>query len=203
VIFYARKSSLIIHFLHIDLIRFHELDLLMRSRLIHSFSTLPSSSDWIWTIALLLILSLIVIPLGFKLEFLKAEIPKVSWKVISRLTLMTLFFPATAEEVFFRVLLLPHKTEQASLAYQWIFGGISLILFIIYHPLNATFFIRNARTIFSSFVFLTSAAILAIVCTIAYLKSGSIYPSIILHWIFVLGWLLGLGGYRKLHSQSN
>ncbi|NJN92276.1 MAG: CPBP family intramembrane metalloprotease [Leptolyngbyaceae cyanobacterium SL_5_14] len=175
----------------------------MRSRLVHSFSTLPSSSDWIWTITLLLILSLIVIPLGFKLKFLEAEIPKVSWKVISRLTLMTLFFPATAEETFFRVLLLPHKTEQASLAYQWFFGGISLILFIIYHPLNATLFVRNARIIFSSFAFLTSAALLAVVCTVAYLKSGSIYPPIVLHWIFVLSWLLGLGGYRRLHNQSN
>ena len=181
----------------------NELIPLVQSRLVNSFLTLPSSNDWAWTAILLIIFSLIVIPLGFKFKFLKAEIPKVSWKIISRLILITLLFPTTAEEVFFRVLLLPHKAEQVSLTYQWIFGSISLILFIIYHPLNATFFIRNARTTFSSFVFLTSAATLAIVCTVAYLKSGSVYPPIVLHWIFVLGWLLGLGGYRRLHSQSN
>lgn len=181
----------------------NELISLIKSRLANSFLTLPTINDWIWTAILLLIFSLIVIPLGFKLKFLKAEIPEVSWKVIFRLVLITLFLPATAEEVLFRVLLLPHKTEQASLVYQWISGSISLILFIIYHPLNATLFIRNARTTFTSFAFLASAAILGIFCTIAYLKSGSIYPPITLHWIFVLGWLLGLGGYRKLHSQSN
>jgi len=181
----------------------NELISLIKFRLVNSFSTLPSSNDWVWTTILLLVFSSIIIPLGFKLKFLKAEFPEISWKVISRLILITLFLPVTAEEVFFRVLLLPHKTEQASLAYQWIFGSISLALFIIYHPLNATFFIKNARTTFSSFAFLTSAAILAIVCTIAYLKSGSIYPPITLHWIFVLGWLLGLGGYQRLHSQSN
>ncbi|WP_416350830.1 type II CAAX prenyl endopeptidase Rce1 family protein [Rivularia sp. UHCC 0363] len=131
---------------------------------------------------------------------MRTEIPNISSTVIFRLTLITLLFPATAEELFFRVLLLPHKTEQAPLTYQLISASISLILFIIYHPLNAAFFIRNARTTFSNFVFLTSAAFLAIVCTIAYLKSGSIYPPVILHWVFVLGWLLGLGGYQRLYS---
>jgi len=181
----------------------NELGSLIKSRLVNSFLTLPNSNDWIWTAILVLIFSLIVVPLGFKLKFLKAEIPKISSKVLIRLVLMTLFIPATAEEVLFRVLLLPHKSEQASISNQWIFGSISLILFIIYHPLNATFFIKNARTTFSSFAFLASAAVLAIVCTIAYLNSGSIYPPIVLHWVFVLGWLLGLGGYRKLHDQSN
>jgi len=180
----------------------NELISLIKSRLVNSFLTFPSNNNWIWTTILLLVFSLIVIPLGFKLKFLKTEIPKVSWKILLRITLITLLFPATAEEVFFRVLLLPHKTEQASLAYQWISGSISLILFIAYHPLNATFFIKNARTTFSSFAFLTSAATLAIVCTIAYLKSGSIYPPVILHWVFVLAWLLGFGGYQILYNQS-
>jgi predicted Abi (CAAX) family protease len=180
----------------------NELVFLVQSRLVNSFLTIPNINDWVWTAVLLLIFSLIVVPLGFKLNFLKAGIPDISWKIMFRLTLMTLLLPATAEELFFRILLLPHKTEQVSLAYQWIAGGVSLMLFVVYHPLNATFFIRSARTIFSSFAFLTSAAMLAIVCTLAYLKSGSIYPPIILHWIFVLSWLLFFGGYQKLHKQS-
>jgi predicted Abi (CAAX) family protease len=175
----------------------------MKFRLVQSFSTFPSVTDWMWTATLLLAFSLIAIPLGFRFKFLKAEIPKISWKVLLRLTLVSLFLPATAEEALFRVLLLPHKSEQASLAGQCLFGSISLILFIIYHPLNATFFIKSARTTFSNLAFLTSAAILGVVCSIAYLKSGSIYPPIILHWIFVLGWLLCLGGYRRLHIQSD
>jgi predicted Abi (CAAX) family protease len=181
----------------------NELVFLVQSRLVNSFSTLPSSDDWAWTAILLLMFSLIFVPLGFKLNFLKAEIPDISWKIMFRLTLITLFLPATAEELFFRILILPHKTEQASLSYQWISGSISLILFVIYHPLNATFFMRSARTTFSSFAFLTSAVFLAVVCTLAYLKSGSIYPPVILHWIFVVSWLLLFGGYQKLHNQSN
>jgi predicted Abi (CAAX) family protease len=181
----------------------NELGFLMKSRLAQSFSTFPSNSDWILTIALLLIFPLIVVPLGFRFKFLKVEIPKISLRVLLRVALVSLFFPAMAEEALFRVLLLPHKAEQASLASQLLFGSISLALFIIYHPLNATFFIKSAKTTFSSFAFLTSAAILGIVCSIAYFKSGSIYPPIILHWIFVLGWILCLGGYQRLHNQSD
>jgi predicted Abi (CAAX) family protease len=180
----------------------NELIALMKFRLVNSFLTFPSVNDWIWAVILLLIYSLTVIPLGFNLQFLKAEIPNIGRKTMLRLILITLFIPATAEEIFFRVLLLPHKTEHVSMTSQWILGSISLILFIIYHPLNAAVFANYAKTTFSSFAFLASAAILAIVCTVSYLKSGSIYPPIILHWLFVLGWLLGLGGYRKLHRQS-
>lgn len=159
-------------------------------------------NDWVWTSILLLIFSLIVIPLGIKFKFLRIEIPQISFTVIFRLSLVTLIFPATAEEIFFRIILLPHKFEQVPLIYQFIWASISLILFIIYHPLNATLFIQSARTIFNNFVFLTSAGFLGIICTIAYLKSGSIYPSITLHWVIVLVWLLVFGGYQSLHNLS-
>lgn len=173
---------------------------LIKFRLMNSFFTFPNRNDWDLAIMLMVIFSLIVIPLGFKFNFFIIKIPNISSTVVFRLSLITLFFPAAAEELFFRVLLLPHRTEEVTLAYQLISASISLILFIIYHPLNANFLIRNARATFSNFVFLISTAILAIVCTIAYFKSGSIYPSIILHWIFVLVWLLVLGGYQRLHS---
>jgi predicted Abi (CAAX) family protease len=176
---------------------------LMKSRLINSFLTLPNNDDWTWTVALLLIFSSIVIPLGFRSRFLKYETPEISWKVRFRIIILTLFLPATTEEIFFRILLLPHENEQVSLATKYISGSISLILFVIYHPLNAALLFQNAKETFTNFIFLSFAALLSIVCTIAYFKSGSIYPPVTLHWIFVLGWLLGLGGYRRLHVRSN
>ncbi|MEH2168506.1 MAG: CPBP family glutamic-type intramembrane protease [Nostoc sp.] len=180
-----------------------ELSSLIKFRLINSVSTFINSNDWIWIITLFIIFSLVGIPLGFKLGLLRFEIAKISCKILLRTALITLIIPVAAEEAFFRVLLLPNKVEQASLVTNWLWGSISLILFVVYHPLNATFFIRNARATFNSFAFLTLAAILGIVCTIAYLKSGSIYPPVILHWVFVLGWLMGLGGYRRLHNQAS
>lgn len=116
--------------------------------------------------------------------------------------MLTLLFPATAEELFFRVLFLPHQIEQASDDSQYFWAIISLILFVIYHPLNASLFMRNAKKTFSSFFFLISATILGIICAIAYLGSGSIYPSIVIHWIVVVIWLLCFGGYQKLNYES-
>ena len=173
---------------------------LMKSRLINSILTLPNNDDWLWTVTLLLIFSSIVIPLGFRSGFLRYEIPAISWKVRFRIIALALLLPATAEEVLFRVLLLPHKFEQVSLVTKCLSGSISLVLFVIYHPLNAALLFRNAKETFTNFTFLTCAALLGIVCTMAYFKSGSIYPSITLHWIFVFSWLLVLGGYRKLHK---
>ncbi|AFY38959.1 Abortive infection protein [[Leptolyngbya] sp. PCC 7376] len=174
-----------------------EIGFLIKSRLINSCLTLPKINDWIWVVILLFILAFITIPLGFKLKFLKVEFPQIPKMLVCGMILTTLFFPAIAEEIFFRGLLLPHKVELASLTNQLISGSISLILFIVYHPLNAFLFVKNARETFSDFVFLLSATFLAIACSFIYLKSGCIYPSIIIHWIFVIVWLLGLGGYQK------
>ncbi|MEL6439707.1 MAG: CPBP family glutamic-type intramembrane protease [Cyanobacteria bacterium J06621_8] len=130
---------------------------------------------------------------------MEIENSQITFKTIFRTILIALFFPAIVEEVFFRVLFLAHSTENTSIFNQYFFVIISLMIFVVYHPLNAYLFVYNARKTFNSFVFLTSAAILGIVCTIAYLKSGSIYPPVIIHWIIVIFWLLIFGGYRKLY----
>ena len=155
-----------------------------------------------WTLVLLLIAALSIIPLGFKIDFLKVELPGISRWSAARVALISLFLPATAEEIFFRVLLIPHAAEQSSLIYQSLAIAISLILFVAYHPLNAKFLMRSARGTFDTLPFLIFATILGLVCTAAYLESGSIYPPIFLHWIIVIIWLLCFGGYRRLYAKA-
>jgi predicted Abi (CAAX) family protease len=62
---------------------------------------------------------------------------QTSWEIIIGVIAKCLLFPAITEEVFFRVLLLPHPTENALTVTLWFWGGISLVAFIVYHPLNA------------------------------------------------------------------
>jgi len=152
---------------------------------------------------LLLVFALVVISFGFQSKFLQLEIPNLPVKAKLQIILVALFFPAVVEEAFFRVLLLPHTSEQISVIKQCCFAIASLILFIVYHPLNAYLFVHNARQTFNSFAFLISATILGIVCTIAYLISVSIYPSIMIHWIVVIFWLLVFGGHQKLERENN
>ena len=113
--------------------------------------------------------------------------------------LVTLIFPSMAEEIFFRVLPLPHPPSQGTSIYTGLAVCISLALFVLYHPFNAAIFMKSARPTFYSFSFLSLALLLGIVCTVAYLKSGSIYPPTFLHWVIVVFWLFCFGGYRRLY----
>ncbi len=170
-------------------------------RLILAISTLPSAQDWLFSATILLSLTIIALPIGFYLGFLEVDILKVSRLRIATIIGWSFFFPAVSEEVFFRVLLLPHPSKNASISAQWIWGCISLIVFIVYHPLNAvTFFPAGCPTFFHP-VFLLLAALLGIICTISYLYSGSLWLPVAIHWLVVAVWLVLLGGYAKLNSE--
>ncbi|MBD2540341.1 CPBP family intramembrane metalloprotease [Coleofasciculus sp. FACHB-SPT36] len=169
------------------------------SRLITAASTTPDTKAWLYSAALVLIYTLISLPIGFKFGFLKLDV-ETSWEMIIGVMARCLLSPAISEELFFRILLLPHPTEKATPTTLWLWGGISLAMFIIYHPLNAvTFYPDGLRTFFNP-VFLFLAALLGVICTLAYFQSGSLWMPVAIHWLIVVVWLLLLGGYKTLNS---
>jgi len=89
--------------------------------------------------------------------------------------------PAVTEELFFRVLLLPQTTENLSTSALWIWLCISLSLFILYHPLNALSFALRGVETFSNSVFLVLAALLGVICSLAYIQSGSLWTPAMIH----------------------
>ena len=76
-----------------------------------------------------------------------------------------------------------------------------MLVFAIYHPLNALTFFPTGRKIFVRPIFLSLAALLGIICVIVYWQSGSLWLSVILHWIVVAAWLAFLGGYNSLYCS--
>jgi predicted Abi (CAAX) family protease len=169
-------------------------------RLITAVSTLPDAEAWLHAAALILIFTIIALPIGFQRGFLQIEVLRASWSKIIGIIATSLFMPAVIEELFFRVLLLPRTTEKVSALGLWFWGCISLAMFIVYHPLNAlSFFPRGLKTFFNV-VFLVLAALLGIVCSIAYIQSGSLWTPVVIHWLAVVVWLLLLGGYKKLYE---
>jgi predicted Abi (CAAX) family protease len=166
-------------------------------KIINSIVTLPSLINWVEVFFLLLIYASVALPIGFKTKFLYWNLQSCP-KIISRIILTSLFFPAILEEIFFRVLLLPYPTEKLSIAILSFWIVVSLILFVIYHPLNAITFFPAGRKTFFNPIFLFSAALLGLICTSAYLKSGSLWLSAFIHWIVVVIWLIFLGGYDRL-----
>jgi predicted Abi (CAAX) family protease len=174
------------------------LELLAR-RVSMAFSTIPDFTDGLVAVMLVLVYSAIALPIGFWSGFLKIDV-QTSQRTIIGVLIGCLLTPSITEEIFFRVLMLPHPDENASTLVLWFWGCASLALFVVYHPLNALTFYPVGRSTFLNPVFLLLAAILGAACSIAYLQSGSMWPAVAIHWLVVTVWLLLLGGYRRLYG---
>ncbi len=163
-------------------------------RISTAFLTVPKRRDWWDAIALLILFALVYLPIGFGLGFLKVEIQS-SWQTLLGVTFSALFMPGLNEELGFRALLIPHPTEAISLRKRWFSIGFSWVLFLLYHvhPLTPLFFKTPA--------FLIGAGLVGIVCTVSYLRSGSIWLPIFMHWLIVVVWLLGLGGLARFQAH--
>ncbi|NEP52157.1 MAG: CPBP family intramembrane metalloprotease [Moorea sp. SIO3C2] len=190
-------------------------------RLMAGILTFPDGQAWAIVVILIMIYGLIALPIGLRNGFLqldqnlltidnyplsplfrKTDVSavnlKTSWHPVLKIMITALFTPAIAEEIFFRVLLLPHPSEHPSLISLSAWSTVSLVIFVIYHPLNAITFYPAARETFFKPIFLFLATLLGIICTIAYLQSGSIWTAVVIHWLFVVIWLIGLGGKKRL-----
>jgi predicted Abi (CAAX) family protease len=165
-------------------------------RITKAFWQIPSDRDWLIIAILLLVYGFVAIFIGIKWRFIIIESQLSLPKILSVAT-VAFVAPALLEELFFRVVLIPHPTENIVNAKLWFYIILSLFLFVIYHPLNV--FVRHNT--FKDFVFLLLATLLGITCTIAYLKTGSLWSPVIIHWIVVVVWILCLGGDRKIHNQ--
>lgn len=164
-----------------------------------AFATIPDWSDGLLAVAIVLVYTAIAFAVGFRSGFLKIDV-QTSKPTIFGVLVGCLFSPGISEELFFRVLMLPHPQENASGLLLWFWGCASLTLFVIYHPLNALTFYPAGRSTFMNPVFLLLAAVLGVACTVAYLQSGSLWPPVAIHWLAVTVWLLLLGGYRRLYG---
>jgi predicted Abi (CAAX) family protease len=164
--------------------------------------TLPNLGGWLATCGLLGAYSLVAIPIGWKSGFLifDRQFGGLDRSLSQQIRSIghLLFLPAVFEEILFRLLLIPHPIETAISSNIYLWSALSLGLFVIYHPLNALTFYRLGQPTFMDWRFLTLTGLLGIVCTIAYLLTGSIWAAVIMHWIVVVAWLKVFGGDRCL-----
>lgn len=168
-------------------------------RVNEAFSTVPTWEDWFFCAGILLVYMLISLSVGWGFSFLNFQ-GKKSLSVVLGVLFGSLLHPAFSEELFFRVLFLPHKSENVSGLGLWGWIVLSLICFIVCHPLNAISFFPQAKEVFFDPVFLFLAGVLGGVCTVVYWYSGSVWPAVVLHWVVVVVWLLLFGGYERLYA---
>ncbi|OYD94184.1 CPBP family intramembrane metalloprotease domain-containing protein [Nostoc sp. 'Peltigera membranacea cyanobiont' 213] len=163
---------------------------------------LLTRQDWLVLVLLLIVYSIIAIPYGWKFGFLQINIWSANWIDKCLLMLRCLFTPAIIEELFFRVILLPHPSEITNWLRWSLWAIVSLVLFILYHPLNAKLFFKAAIPTFFNHVFLTLTSLLGIICTVAYTLTGSLWVIVLIHWVVVVIWLIVFGGIAKLDKNE-
>jgi predicted Abi (CAAX) family protease len=173
---------------------------LLRHRLVEAALTRPTGQDWILAGQLLGLFALVTLPLAVVSGLVKLSPANVPWPTGFMVAARVLIFPAIVEEGFWRVLLLPHKTERMGDRKRWLLGLPILGLFVLMHPLNGMTLYPEAFSTFTNPVFLLSTTLLGLICMIAYWQSGSWWVPTAIHWLVVVLWLLVFGGYEKLHS---
>ncbi|HEV2079481.1 MAG TPA: CPBP family glutamic-type intramembrane protease [Allosphingosinicella sp.] len=101
----------------------------------------------------------------------------------------TLFvMPALLEELLFRGLIIPREGPKA----QWI--TLSVLLFVLWHPLQVVTFGPPWAGSFLDPWFLIVVGILGLALARMYAATRSLWPSILTHWLVVLGWKAVFGG---------
>lgn len=172
------------------------------TRCFAALTTLPGLRGGLIAIGILLLYGAIALPIGFSSGFLHLTHSSHPLNLQSRAIAQAFITPALAEEFVFRAILLPHPIERIG-AIAWLFWGLlSLLLFVLYHPLNARSFYRLGYPTFFNPIFLALAGLLGLACTIAYRLTGSLWAIAFIHWFAVSAWLFALGGKQKLEPQK-
>ncbi len=114
-----------------------------------------------------------------------------------RLQVLPFVVPALAEEVLFRGLLLPHPRLLRPWRRRAPWWAASLLLYVGAHPLLAATVRHGALGVFDTAAFLLEATLLGAAATLAWERSGSLWPGVVLHGAVVALWL-SLGGAAQL-----
>ncbi|NJP12661.1 MAG: CPBP family intramembrane metalloprotease [Leptolyngbyaceae cyanobacterium RU_5_1] len=165
--------------------------------------TLPNLWEWGVTCWILLGYGAIALPIGFSQGFLQFNPWRASRWHYGLLTVQLFFMPALVEELIFRVLLLPHPKAGVTWQLWTTWAIVSLILFIVYHPLEAKTYYKQGSPTFFNPVFLTLAGLLGVACTLTYQLTGSLLTLTVIHWIVTTAWLTLFGGMEQLHPQDS
>ncbi len=73
-------------------------------------------------------------------------------------------------------------------------AAISLAVFVAWHPFQVLIGSPFAEAVFLQPGYLALVALLGLCCTVSRLRSGSIWPAVVIHWGVVVIWKALFGG---------
>ncbi len=166
----------------------------VRRRLAGAVRSPPSRREFGNLAGTLAVFGLVAVPFGLVTGLFEFTRPSDAVGTLLAYAFVSFLFPATAEELVFRGLLLPRRDESVSPRSRALALAVALGLFVAWHPLNAWLFLPWTRPLFFRVDFLVVAGLLGIGATYLHQTSRSLWPAILFHWIAVVVWKLVLGG---------
>jgi predicted Abi (CAAX) family protease len=165
-----------------------------------AFWNWPAPPVWRETLLIGGIFGGLALPIGFRSGLLIFHREPMSLFRQLLLALQLLLMPALAEELVFRGLLLPPPAAAAPPGRVARAVALSVAAYVAWHPLNGWLIAPQARHVLCRRDFLLITTLLGLACSRLYLRSGSIWPPVLLHWLCVFVWAGWLGGRRLLSS---
>ena len=156
--------------------------------------SLPKGSAILFSVVVFLIYMAVALSIGFCSGFFTIQVLTTNTWIMIALPVSLFFVPSFFEEIFFRGLLLPHKAREVSNIRLLLYSAFGTVVFVAWHPLNAMTINPTAYALFTNPIFLCLAALMGIACTITYLKTGSLWVPITIHWLTVVVWVFFLSG---------
>ena len=158
----------------------------MIDQLFREFRIFPAVRFWLVTFGgtfLLLAAAFLALPDFSDLS----SVP--SFRNILLVAFIGFFTPALFEELVFRFWLNRRQTAISII--------LSTVAFVLWHPLEAHLFLHEARDSFMDAGFLCFVGVFGLFSCFLRKWSGSLWPSVISHWIIVVTWKV-LGGAQFL-----
>lgn len=139
----------------------------------------------------LIVFAAVAVPFSLLTELFEFRLASTVTHILN-VAVVSFFLPALFEEILFRgpVAWMSYVGSRKLLYVV----AISFLLFILWHPLNGIFLMTQARDLFTDWRFLLMAGWLGLVATHLAIKTRSIWPPVIFHWLVVVGWKVFLGG---------
>jgi len=174
---------------------------LLRRRLIRAFTTVPDAAAWRDTAIIYAGFLVLAVPLAALRGLVVPVATQLEPLEVLRLAGRALIVPSLFEELLYRVLLNPHRSEHRFESRRWFWGGVSIALYVASHPVGTWLLRPWASGVLAAPDFLLIVGLLGGATLLAYWRSGSLWPPLVLHWLTVVGWLL-LGGGELLAPSA-
>jgi predicted Abi (CAAX) family protease len=159
----------------------------------------PSKKQLLESFVVIALYLVCALAIGFGTGFFKPGFLRAGFNLYYILPFSMIIFPSFLEEAVFRVLLLPHPSNLIGGRVTVLSCIPSVSLYVAWHPLYAS--ISGMDIPIFDFPFLSIVFILGITCTWLYLRTGSIWIPISVHWLTVIIWVFFLGGRNRLLTQ--